>query len=99
MPFSLRKAVKSTHRHPINIILHCVGAPIYITGIALIIDNLLFSVKYLDLVYAIIMFCTAVGLFLLGHRVEGNLKAMTLIILLKYLVRSRKSTVPVVTNK
>jgi hypothetical protein len=98
MPFSLRKAIKSTHRYPINRILHCIGAPIYIAGIALIISNLLFSVKYPDLGYAIIMFCTAIGLFLLGHRIEGNLKAMTLIVLFKYLLRSTKSTVSAVTN-
>jgi uncharacterized membrane protein YGL010W len=94
MPFSLRKAIKSTHRHPINRILHCIGAPIYITGIALILDNLLFGIKYPALTYAITMCCTAIGLFLLGHKIEDNLKAMTLIILFKYLVRStRKSTV------
>jgi hypothetical protein len=46
------------------------------------------------------MCCTAVGLFLLGHRIEGNLKAMTLIVLFKYVVRSRKSAaVSAVTNK
>ncbi|MFL6363189.1 MAG: hypothetical protein ACJ709_07105 [Nitrososphaeraceae archaeon] len=95
MAFSLRKAIKSTHRHPINRILHCIGAPIYIAGIALILDNLLFSIKYPNLAYPIIMCCTAVGLFLLG-----NLKAMTLIVLFKYVVRSRKSAaVSAVTNK
>jgi uncharacterized membrane protein YGL010W len=101
MPFSLRKALKSTHRHPINRILHCIGAPIYIAGIALILDDLLFSIKYPNLAYPIIMYCTAVGLFLLGHRIEGNLKAMTLIVLFRYVVRSRKSSAAVsaVTNK
>jgi uncharacterized membrane protein YGL010W len=100
MAFSLRKAIKSTHKHPINRILHCIGAPIYIAGIALILDNLLFSIKYPNLVYPIIMSCIAVGLFLLGHRIEGNLKAMTLIVLFKYVVRSRKSAaVSAVTNK
>ena len=91
MPFSLEKAIKSTHRHPVNKMLHCIGAPIYITGIALIIDNLLFGIRYPDLQYGIIMCCTAVALFLIGHKTERNLKAMTLIILYKYLVRSIKS--------
>ena len=49
MPFSLKKAIKSTHRHPVNKMLHCIGAPIYITGIALIIDNLLFEIRHPDL--------------------------------------------------
>jgi hypothetical protein len=36
MSFSLVKAIKSTHRHPANRILHLIGLPIYITGITLI---------------------------------------------------------------
>src|SRR5436190_22504118 len=100
MTFSLKKAIKSTHRHPINKILHCIGAPIYIAGIALILVNLLFSIKNPHLAYPIIMCCNAVGLSLLGHRIEGNLKAMTLIVFFKYAVRLRKSaSVSAGTNK
>ena len=101
MPFSLEKAIKSTHRHPVNRMLHCVGAPIYITGIVLIIDNLLFGITYPDIGYGIIMYCTAITLFLIGHKKEGNLKAMTLIVLCKYIARSIKLTAssPVTNNK
>jgi uncharacterized membrane protein YGL010W len=93
VPIDLRKAIKSTHRHPTNRILHCIGAPIYVAGITLILNNLLFGIKYPAFGYAITLFCTAIGLFLLGHKTEGNLKAMTLILLFKYLVKSRKSMV------
>jgi uncharacterized membrane protein YGL010W len=100
MPFSLKKTMSSTHRHPFNKTLHCLGAPIYITGLALIIDNFLFGIRHHDLEYGIIMYCAAITLFLIGHKIEGNLKAMTLIILCKYIARSIKSvTSSAVTNK
>jgi hypothetical protein len=81
MAFSLKKAVLSTHRHPVNKTLHCLGAPIYIAGLALIINNLLFGIRYPELEYGTIMYCGAITLFLTGHKKEGNLKAMTLIVL------------------
>ena len=37
MPFSLVKAIKSTHKTPVNRILHCIGLPVYATGIMLIV--------------------------------------------------------------
>ena len=92
MPINLTKAIKSTHRHPINRILHGVGAPIYIMGIVLIVNNLVSGIRFPDLDYAIVMCCTAVALFLIGHRTEGNLRAMTLILLYKYIARSIKTT-------
>ena len=41
MPFSLLKAIKNTHRNPVNRILHLIGIPIYATGIMLILDYFL----------------------------------------------------------
>jgi uncharacterized membrane protein YGL010W len=91
MPFSLRKAINSTHRHPSNRILHCIGGPIYVAGIALILDNLLFGIRYPITIYAIIMCSTAISFFLIGHKIEGNLRAMTILLLFRYLIRSGKS--------
>ena len=88
MSFSLIKAIKSTHRHPINRILHCIGAPIYIMGIAMILGSLF--VPHTNYVNGIILWSTAVGLFLLGHTIEGNLRAMTLVVIFKYVFRSRR---------
>ena len=101
MPFSLIKAIMSTHRHPVNKALHCLGAPIYITGLGLVIYNLVFGIRYPDLEYGIIMYCSAIALFLLGHKAEGNLRAMTLIVLYKYIARSIKliASPPVTNNK
>ena len=87
MSFGLIKAIKSTHRTPYNRLLHLIGLPIYFIGITLIIGY------FLDLhtnpVYGITLWLVAIGLFLIGHKIEGNLRALTLIIFFKYL-RSRK---------
>jgi uncharacterized membrane protein YGL010W len=90
---SLTKAIKSTHRHPVNRILHFIGAPIYIAGIALIVNNFMSGIRLSDLAYGVIIYCTAVALFLIGHRIEGNLRAMTLILLHRIIARSIKRTV------
>jgi uncharacterized membrane protein YGL010W len=88
MPFSLLKAIKSTHRNPINRILHLIGIPIYATGIMLILDY--FFGLSTNPITGISLWLVAICLFLAGHKIEGNLRAMTLIIIFKYL-KSRKS--------
>jgi uncharacterized membrane protein YGL010W len=96
MPFSLIKAIKSSHRHPINRILHCIGSPIYVTGIALILGDL-FGL-HTNPVNGVILWSIAFGLFLLGHIIEGNLRAMTLIVIFKYVLRSSRLTAVVHRN-
>ena len=61
MPFSLIKAIKSSHRHPINRILHCIGSPIYVTGMALILGDL-FGL-HTNPVSGVILWSTAIALF------------------------------------
>jgi hypothetical protein len=85
VPFSILKAIKSTHRNPINRILHLIGIPIYATGIMLILDYFL-DVKT-NPGAGIALWLIAICLFLVGHKIEGNLRAM--IIIFKYL-KSRK---------
>jgi FtsH-binding integral membrane protein len=86
MRLNLLKAIKSTHKNPISRTLHLMGLSLYIAGFALIVcyyfDN---SVATSSPVYGIILFPIAVCLFLIGHKIEGNLRAMTLIIIIKYL--------------
>jgi hypothetical protein len=43
-------------------------------------------------VNGVILWSMAIGLFLLGHRIEGNLRAMTLIVIFKYVLRSSRLT-------
>src|SRR6476660_6238968 len=82
MPFSLVRAIKSTHMNPINRMLHCIGAPFYIFGIVMIVGHFLGT--SVNLLTGIILWSIAVGLFLTGHKIERNLRAMTLIILFRY---------------
>jgi len=84
MHLSFIKAIKSTHRKPVNRILHCVGAPIYIMGMTMIFGYLL-RICNSNVSEAVILWAFAISLFLIGHKLEGNLRAMTLIILFKYL--------------
>lgn len=87
MPFSLLKVIKSTHRTPSNRFLHLIGLPIYATGITLIAGY--FLGLHTNPISGVSLWLIAIGLFLTGHKIEGNLRAMTLIILFKYL-KSRK---------
>ena len=61
--------------------------PIYTTGITLIAGY--FLNLNTNPITGLILLLIAVSLFLIGHKIEGNFRAMTLIILFKYL-RSRK---------
>ena len=87
--FSLVKAIKSTHRNRANMILHIIGLPIYATGMTLLLGY--FIGLDTNPITGITLWSIAIGLFLTGHKIEGNLRAMTLIILFKYL-KSRKAT-------
>lgn len=85
MRFSLLKAIKSTHRNPISRVLHIMGLSLYITGFTLIAGYYFGSLGISSPAYGVILFPLAVGLFLTGHKIEGNLRAMTLIVALRYL--------------
>lgn len=88
MPFSLAKAIKSTHRDPINRILHLIGLSIYVIGLTLAIGY--FLGLNTNPITGLMLWSIAICLFLIGHKIEGNL-AMTLNIFFKYL-RSKKTT-------
>jgi len=83
MSFNLVKAINNTHRNPINIILHAVGLVLYCIALYLIADDLIGEGQ--EMVLGIFSFITAIGLFLIGHNIEGNIRAITIIILLKYI--------------
>jgi uncharacterized membrane protein len=87
LSFSLVKAVKSTHRHPLNKILHVIGLTMYIYAIYILVAYLSGQHDQ-SLIFALALWFTAVGLFILGHRIDGNVKAMTIIVLSKY-IRSK----------
>ncbi|MGN6349120.1 MAG: hypothetical protein ACTHLL_05160 [Candidatus Nitrosocosmicus sp.] len=84
MRFSLFKAIKSTHRHPVNKILHGIGLFLYGVAILMII-SICFSKNYENLFTIVLLFIVAIALFLLGQIIEGNIKATTWVIVFKYL--------------
>ncbi len=84
MRFSLIKAIKNTHRHPANRLLHAVGLLLYFLAILMILLGY-FIDKNTNPFFGLILFVVAIALFLLGHRIEGNLRATTWVILFKYL--------------
>ncbi len=72
--------------NPINKILHVIGLPIYAAGLSFVIGY--FVGLGTNPLAELSMWLIAVCLFLLGHYIEGNMRAVTMIIIFKYL-RSR----------
>ena len=85
MQLNLFKAIKNTHRSPISRVLHIVGLSLYVVGFTLLVGYYLHRLDISSPIVGIILFPIAIGFFLTGHKIEGNLRAMTLIILMKYL--------------
>jgi uncharacterized membrane protein YGL010W len=83
LAFNLLKAIRNTHRHPVNRILHYIGLPLYIVGISMIVSYVIG--QNTNPISGLVLLIIAISLFFTGHKVEGNLRAMTLIILFKYL--------------
>lgn len=74
--------MKSTHRHPV------VGLLLYAYGFYILISH---GDRELYLVSSLVMWFTAIDLFIVGHVIEGNVGAMTLTVLFKY-VKFKLST-------
>jgi predicted membrane channel-forming protein YqfA (hemolysin III family) len=91
MRFSLLKAIKNTHRHPANRLLHVIGLLLYAVAIMMISSSLLNT--NVNPFASLFLFMVAIALFLLGHKIEGNVRATTWVVLFKYLkecMRNRK---------
>jgi len=76
MSFSLVKAIKSTHRNPVNRFLHLLGIPMYATGVILILDY--FLGLHTSPTTGIALWLIAICLFLTGHKIEGGLNTSTI---------------------
>lgn len=87
MSFSLVKAVKSTHRHPINKLFHLIGLSLYFFAFIIFISNLIGNHDQNPL-FGLALWLTAINLFIVGHMIEDNVRSMTVIILFKY-IRSK----------
>jgi uncharacterized membrane protein YGL010W len=83
---TILKIIKNTHRHPANQALHSIGAPFYGVGIAMILGHLVGMQT--NLAAAGTMLLAAMAMFLLGHKIEGNLRMMVPVLLFRFLLVS-----------
>jgi hypothetical protein len=87
---AILKLIKNTHRHPANQALHGLGAPFYIAGFVMMIGHfagILQLQTTTDLVVGTAMWLAAIGMFVLGHKIEGNIRSMTPVLLFRLLSR------------
>jgi hypothetical protein len=90
---TILKIIKNTHRHPVNQALHCIGAPFYGIGIAMTLGYL--AGMQTNVAAGGAMLLAAIAMFVLGHKIEGNLRLMAPVLLFRFLLvlllsRSRK---------
>ena len=78
--------IKNTHRHPANQALHSVGAPFYGVGFAIVLGHL--AGMQTNLAVGGAMLLSAIAMFVLGHKIEGNLRMMAPVLLFRFLVVS-----------
>ena len=81
---SILKIIKNTHRHPVNQALHSIGAPFYGLGLAMILGHL--AGIHTNLAAAGAMLLGAMAMFVLGHKIEGNLRMMAPVLLFRFLL-------------
>ena len=81
---TILKIIKNTHRHPVNQALHSIGAPFYGIGIAMIVGHL--AGMQTDLYVGSAMFFAAMALFVLGHKIEGNVRSVAPVLLFRFIL-------------
>jgi hypothetical protein len=82
---SLVRMIRSTHTHPVNQALHCTGAPFYAVGLANTVGH--FAGVDTNLALGIAMWTAAVGMFVVGHKIEGNIGSMTPVLICRLVSR------------
>ena len=83
MSFSLVKAVKSTHRHPLNKTFHLIGLSMYAFALFTLVSPLIGNHDQ-DPALGLAFWLTAINLFIAGHTIENNVGAITAIVFYKY---------------
>jgi hypothetical protein len=82
---AIAKMIRNTHRHPVNQALHCVGAPFYAIGAVMTIGY--FAGMQTNLAIGAVMWLAAIAMFVVGHRIENNLRSMTPVLLFRLISR------------
>ena len=78
------KILKNTHRHPVNQALHSIGAPFYGIGLAMTLGHL--AGMQTNLTAGGAMLLAAIAMFVVGHKIEGNVSSMAPIVLFRFLM-------------
>jgi hypothetical protein len=81
---TILKIIRNTHRHPVNQALHSMGAPFYGVGLVIILGHV--AGMQTNLVVGGAMLLAAIAMFVLGHKIEGNLRSMAPVLLFRFLV-------------
>jgi uncharacterized membrane protein YGL010W len=81
---TILKIIKNTHRHPVNQALHFIGVPFYGVGLAMILGHL--AGIHTNLATGGAMLLAAIAMFVLGHKIEGNLRMMAPVLLFRFLL-------------
>jgi hypothetical protein len=84
------RIIRNTHKHPVNQALHCIGATFYGLGLAMLIVHL--GGMQTNVAVGSTMLLAAVAMFVLGHKIEGNIRSMAPVLLFRflYVVLSRR---------
>jgi hypothetical protein len=81
---TILKIIKYTHRHPVNQALHSIGSPFYGIGLAMTLGHL--AGMQTNLAAGGSMLLAAIAMFVLGHKIEGNLGSMAPVLLFRFLL-------------
>jgi hypothetical protein len=94
---TILKIIKTTHRHPVNQALHSIGAPFYILGLFIMLGHFAgieqeqtTTTITTDFAAGATMWLAAIAMFVLGHKIEGNLGSMTPVLLFRLLLSLRR---------
>ena len=85
------KMIINTHRHPANQALHCIGAPFYAVGLATVLGH--FVGMQMDLAVGVAMWLAAIAMFVAGHKIEGNTRSTTPVLLARLLSKAARNFV------
>ncbi len=88
--YAVLKLIKNTHRHPANQALHSIGAPFYVAGLVVVLGHFAGILQLQTTTGPLIgtaMWLAAIGMFVLGHKIEGNIGSMTPVLLFRMLSR------------
>jgi hypothetical protein len=89
---AILKIIKNTHRHPANQALHFIAAPFYAVGLVIMLGHfagIQQQTTTTDIVVVVgaAMWLAAIAMFVLGHKIEGNIGSMTPVLLFRLLSR------------